>query len=75
MIVNGLILAEDGQKMSKRLKNYPDPVELIERHGADALRAYLINSPVVRAEPLRFTETRREGDGAHGAACRCWNAL
>ena len=42
--------------MSKRLKNYPDPMEVVERHGADALRIYLINSPVVRAEPLRFKE-------------------
>ena len=56
VIVNGLVLAEDGQKMSKRLKNYPDPTEVIERHGADALRAYMISSPLVRAEPLRFSE-------------------
>jgi isoleucyl-tRNA synthetase len=55
-VVNGLILAEDGRKMSKSLKNYPDPFELIEATGADALRAYLINSPVVRADTLRFSE-------------------
>ena len=55
-VVNGLILAEDGRKMSKSLKNYPDPFALMESAGADALRAYLINSPVVRAEPLRFSE-------------------
>ena len=55
-VVNGLILAGDGRKMSKSLKNYPDPFELIDATGADALRAYLINSPVVRAEPLRFSE-------------------
>lgn len=55
-VVNGLILAEDGRKMSKSLKNYPDPFALMETTGADALRAYLINSPVVRAEPLRFSE-------------------
>jgi isoleucyl-tRNA synthetase len=55
-VVNGLILAEDGRKMSKSLKNYPDPFALMESTGADALRAYLINSPVVRAEPLRFSE-------------------
>lgn len=55
-VVNGMILAEDGRKMSKSLKNYPDPMALIDRLGADAVRAYLINSPVVRAEPLRFTE-------------------
>ncbi|EME28777.1 isoleucyl-tRNA synthetase isoform 2 [Galdieria sulphuraria] len=56
-IVNGLILAEDGKKMSKRLKNYPDPIQVTESHGADALRLYLINSPVVRAETLRFKES------------------
>merc|ERR550514_494719 len=56
LIVNGLVLAEDGKKMSKRLKNYPDPVGVIDKHGSDALRCYLINSPVVRAEELRFQE-------------------
>jgi len=55
-VVNGMILAEDGRKMSKSLKNYPDPFALLDATGADALRAFLINSPVVRAEPLRFTE-------------------
>ncbi len=56
LIVNGLVLAGDGKKMSKRLKNYPDPNEIIENYGADVLRLYLINSPVVRAESLRFKE-------------------
>ncbi len=56
VIVNGLILAEDGKKMSKSLKNYPDPNEVLNRHGADALRLYMINSPVVKAEELRFAE-------------------
>ncbi len=56
VIVNGLILARDGKKMSKRLKNYPDPNEMLELFGADALRAYMIDSPVVRAEELRFDE-------------------
>jgi isoleucyl-tRNA synthetase len=55
-VVNGLILAEDGRKMSKSLRNYPDPAALIERTGADALRAYMMNSPVTRAEPLTFSE-------------------
>lgn len=54
LIVNGLILAEDRKKMSKSLKNYPDPMEVIGEHSADAVRLYLINSPVVRAEPLAF---------------------
>ncbi|KAL9652069.1 hypothetical protein ABK040_000410 [Willaertia magna] len=56
VIVNGLVLAEDGSKMSKSKKNYPDPKLVIDKHGADALRLYLINSPVVRAEPLKFKE-------------------
>lgn len=56
-VVNGIVLAEDGKKMSKRLKNYPDPSLIMERYGSDALRLYLINSPVVRAEPLRFKES------------------
>nr|XP_054751612.1 isoleucine--tRNA ligase, cytoplasmic-like [Lytechinus pictus] len=57
LIANGLILASDGQKMSKRKKNYPDPMNVVTKYGADALRLYLINSPVVRAENLRFQET------------------
>jgi isoleucyl-tRNA synthetase len=56
LIVNGLVLAADGKKMSKRLKNYPDPTIVVGKYGADALRLYLINSPVVRAEPLKFQE-------------------
>lgn len=56
-VVNGIVLAEDGKKMSKRLKNYPDPSLIMQRYGSDALRLYLINSPVVRAEPLRFKES------------------
>lgn len=56
VIVNGLILAEDGQKMSKRLKNYPDPADVINTYGADALRYYLLSSPVVRGEMLFFSE-------------------
>ncbi|KAI4305042.1 hypothetical protein L6164_028432 [Bauhinia variegata] len=61
LICNGLVLAEDGKKMSKSLKNYPPPTEVIDDYGADALRLYLINSPVVRAEPLRFKK-----DGVYG---------
>lgn len=54
VLVNGLVLAEDGKKMSKMLKNYPDPMELLNSTGADALRLYLLNSPVVAAEELWF---------------------
>ncbi|MCK5332527.1 class I tRNA ligase family protein [Candidatus Parcubacteria bacterium] len=56
VIVNGMVLAEDGQKMSKRLKNYPEPNLVIEKYGADALRYYLLSSPIMKGESLRFSE-------------------
>jgi isoleucyl-tRNA synthetase len=56
VVVNGLVLAADGKKMSKRLRNYPDPEGLVEAYGADAVRLYMLNSAVVRAEDLRFSE-------------------
>ncbi len=56
VIVNGIVLAEDGKKMSKKLKNYPEPTAIIEKYGADALRLYLLNSPVMLAENLSFVE-------------------
>ncbi len=56
VIVNGLVLAEDGKKMSKRLKNYPEPQQVLGEYGADALRAYLMSSPAAHAEDLRFSE-------------------
>jgi len=55
-IVNGTVLAEDGKKMSKRLKNYPDPLDVVKKHGADAVRFTLMSSPAVRGEDLRFSE-------------------
>lgn len=56
-IVSGIVLAEDGKKMSKSLKNYPDPSLILNLYGSDALRLYLVSSPVVRAEPIRFKES------------------
>lgn len=56
VIVNGIVLAADGKKMSKKLKNYPDPNEVVEKYGADALRYYFLTSPVVEAETLNFSE-------------------
>lgn len=56
VIVNGLVLAEDGKKMSKRLKNYPEMDVVLNSFGADALRYFLVNSPAVRAESLNFSE-------------------
>lgn len=57
VIVNGLVLAEDGKKMSKRLKNYPDPIVLVDNYSSDCLRLYLLGSLVVKAEPLKFSES------------------
>ncbi len=56
VIVNGLVLAEDGKKMSKSLQNYPDPMELANRVGVDAMRFYLLSSSVIRGEDLSFSE-------------------
>ena len=56
VIVNGIILAEDGRKMSKSLKNYPPVDEVMDKHGADALRLYLLSSPATKAEELKFSE-------------------
>lgn len=57
VIVNGIVLAEDGMKMSKRLQNYTPPDLLLEEHGADALRLYLINSGLVKGEEQRFADS------------------
>jgi isoleucyl-tRNA synthetase len=56
VIVNGLVLAEDGQKMSKSKKNYPDPMIIVDAYGADSLRYYLMSSPAVHAQDVCFSE-------------------
>ena len=56
VIVNGLVLAEDGKKMSKRLKNYPDPTKMLDTYGEEAIRLYMIYSLVVKDESLKFSE-------------------
>ncbi|ASQ29553.1 isoleucine--tRNA ligase [Borrelia miyamotoi] len=56
VIVNGLVLSSDGRKMSKSLRNYTDPMEVINTFGADALRLYLVMSPVVRGEDLKYSD-------------------
>ena len=55
-IVSGLVLASDGRKMSKSLKNYTDPVDAINMFGADALRLFLMHSAVVKADDLRYSD-------------------
>jgi len=56
VIVNGILLAEDGNKMSKRLKNYPEPAAVIKKYGADAIRLYMLDSPAAKASDLCFSE-------------------
>jgi isoleucyl-tRNA synthetase len=56
VITTGTILAEDGTKMSKSKNNYPDPNLVIEKYGADALRFYLLTSPVINGEDINFSE-------------------
>ena len=55
-VCHGVILGRDGRKMSKRLKNYPDPMELLDQHGSDALRISLLMSSVCKGEDIKFTE-------------------
>ena len=68
-----MVLAEDGKKMSKSLKNYPDPLEVISKTGADALRLYMIDSPVVKAEELKFSE-RGVNEVVRKILLRWWNS-
>lgn len=56
VIVNGIILAENGAKMSKRLKNYPDPTKMLNKYGADAIRLYMLHSNAVKGDDLCFSE-------------------
>lgn len=71
-IVNGIVLAEDGKKMSKRLKNYPEPLEVVHKHGADAVRYTLMSSPAVRGEDLRFSERLVE-ENVRNVLLPLWN--
>lgn len=56
VIVNGLVMAEDGQKMSKSKQNFSDPMDVVNKFGADAVRYYLLASPLMKAEDLNFTD-------------------
>lgn len=72
-IVNGLVLASDGKKMSKSLRNFTDPNEVINKFGSDALRLFLIHSSVVRADDLKYSD---EGvrDVLKGILIPLWNS-
>lgn len=73
VVVNGIVLAEDGKKMSKKLKNYPDPMMILDKYGSDALRYYLLSSPVVAAENLNFSE-RDLSDIVRNVFRMLWNS-
>lgn len=73
VVVNGLVLAEDGKKMSKSLRNYPDPKVVFDEYGADALRLYLIDSAAVKAQEMLFSE-KGIRDVVRKILLRWWNA-
>ncbi len=73
-IVNGLVLAEDGKKMSKSLKNFPDPWDMLNKYGADVVRLYMLNSGAVRADDLQFSETGLQ-ETMRNTTLPLWNAL
>jgi isoleucyl-tRNA synthetase len=56
--VSGVILGTDGRKMSKNYGNYPDPKRLLQKYGGDALRLYLMGSPVMNGEDIRISEEK-----------------
>ncbi len=74
VLVNGIILAEDGKKMSKKLHNYPEPEKIFNEYGADALRLYLMTSPVMKAENLNFDE-KEVGRLRRQVEVILWNVL
>jgi len=73
-VCHGVLLGVDGRKMSKRLKNYPDPMDVVARHGSDALRIALLSSPVVRGIDTRFNEDAVR-DAARRFVIPLWNAF
>lgn len=56
VITSGMINAADGKKISKKLKNYTDPLELIGKYGSDSVRYYLLSSPAVKGESMKFSD-------------------
>ncbi len=72
-VVNGLVLATDGKKMSKSLRNYTDPNTVVNEFGADALRLFLMHSAVVKADDLKYSD---EGvrDILKGILIPLWNS-
>ena len=75
-ICTGLLMAEGGQKLSKRLKNYPDPNEILESIGSDALRWFLVSSPVLKGGNLAVDKEGKEiAKASRVAQIPLWNAF
>ena len=67
-VSHGIVLGDDGQKMSKSLRNYPDPMEVFDTYGADAMRWYLLSSPILRGGDFSVTEAGHARHRPPGAA-------
>jgi len=75
-ICTGLLMAEGGQKLSKRLKNYPDPNEVLETIGSEALRWFLVSSPVLKGGNLAVDKEGKEiAKASRFALIPLWNAF
>lgn len=72
VLVHGVILGTDGRKMSKNYGNYPDPKELIQKYGGDALRLYLLGSPVMHGEDILISEEHYRNQ-VKGMMLMLWN--
>ena len=73
-VCHGVVLGSDGRKMSKRLRNYPDPMDIVSAHGSDALRVALLSSPVIRGVDVRFDEEAVR-DAARRFIIPLWNTF
>ena len=75
-ICTGLLMAEGGQKLSKRLKNYPDPNEILETVGSEALRWFLVSSPVLKGGNVAVDKEGKEiAKASRAAMIPLWNAF
>ena len=72
VLVTGVILGTDGRKMSKNYNNYPDPKEMLQKYGGDALRLYLLRSPVMRGEDILISEEKYR-EQVRGLLLILWN--
>ncbi|HLU38920.1 MAG TPA: DUF5915 domain-containing protein, partial [Planctomycetota bacterium] len=72
---HGVVLDEDGQKLSKRKRNYPDPEEVFATHGADAMRWFMVSSPILKGQDLQIDkEGKKIGEVVRTVINPIWNA-